>query len=622
MGQRIIRLPRRFSRLLRRVIRTSGSTSAARRRPGGHAATAKTGVAEAGVNSLEAELAAMAPLQPRPSRAGIRAAVAASDRLQAGLAWEWDQHTLGRRDWREVLAACSPDLVLLEIVDGTIPGLGHASDGEVPELCRAARDAGASVILWVTAGNDLDEWASLPDAADVVFVAHEDIARAWRAYRPTELVEVLGPAAQPRLYSPHLSSPDGSRDVGACLVMESGRRSARMTADVLSSVIAPAVKPLGSAEFDILPLEATSDLTSLPQALRPRVLSWQPYDLVMRALGRYAVLVDAGRHDPRATWLVLEAGAARLAVVSLPDCVDALPAEIGAHVAVADDPKSLRSEIVARLRQQELRDRESVQLHRAVLDGHTYAQRVDTILERIGLGDRRSSPPSVSAVVPTNREREIGNILENIGRQAHRELELVLVLHGIEPDASEIHAKARDEGIDNFIIRTVDASQTLGACMNAGIEAAAGTYIAKMDDDNFYGRHYITDLVRTFAYTDAGIVGKWAHYVWLRSSGAVVLRYPTAEHTYGRRVQGGSMLIEGGVARKLRFSDQPRAVDSELLDRAAAEDIQIYSADRFNFVSIRDVAPETHTWKVADSTFMTSAGRLVFYGDPRTHVDV
>jgi hypothetical protein len=342
----------------------------------------------------------------------------------------------------------------------------------------------------------------------------------------------------------------------------------------------------------------------------------------MRALGRYAVFVDAGARDPRWTWPVLEAGAARAAIVSFPDRAEALPAEIGAHVAATDDAKSLRSEIVARLRQAELRDRESAQLHRAVLDRHTYAHRVDTILEHLGRADARSPSPTVSAVVPTNRTHEIENILGNIGRQAHAHVELVLVLHGIEPDPTEIRAKARDLGIDQLIIRSVDASRTLGACMNVGIEAAAGTHIAKMDDDNFYGRHYLTDLIRAFAYTEAGIVGKWAHFVWLRSSGAVVLRYPSAEHTYERRVQGGSMLIDGGVARKLWFSDQPRGIDSELLDRAAVEGIQIYSADRFNFVSIRDVAPETHTWKVADSTFMTSSGRLVFYGDPRTHVDI
>jgi len=510
--------------------------------------------------------------------------------------------------------------MLLEVVDGMIPGWGKASGGDVLNLGRAANLAGVPIVVWVTGGDDPDEWAPLGESAAIVFVAHPDMGRGWSGGQSAQALETLEPAAQPRLYGPDLGFAAG-RDLGACVILESDHQGPT-TSDLLSSLIAPAVKPLGQTELDIWRVGATSDPGSLPPSLRLRELGARSYDQVMRALGRYAVFMDAGVRDPRWSWPVLEAGAARAAVVSLPDRAEALPAEIRAHVAATDDAKSLRSEIVARLRQAELRDRESAQLHRAVLDRHTYAHRVDTILERLGRPDAPSPSPTVSAVVPTNRTHEIENIFENIGRQSHAQVELVLVLHGIEPDPTEIRAQARDIGIDQLIIRTVDASRTLGACMNVGIEAAAGTYIAKMDDDNFYGRHYLTDLVRAFAYTEAGIVGKWAHYVWLRSSGAVVLRYPSAEQTYERRVQGGSMLIDGGVARKLRFSDLPRGIDSELLDRAAAEGVQIYSADRFNFVSIRDVAPETHTWKVADSTFMTSSGRLVFYGDPRPHVDV
>jgi hypothetical protein len=82
------------------------------------------------------------------------------------------------------------------------------------------------------------------------------------------------------------------------------------------------------------------------------------------------------------------------------------------------------------------------------------------------------------------------------------------------------------------------------------------------------------------------------------------------------------MLFDGDVARSLRFSDIPRAVDSDILDRATAEGVTIYSADRFNFVSIRGRDRHTHTWTVADSTFMTKTGRLQFFGDPRPHVSV
>ena len=147
-------------------------------------------------------------------------------------------------------------------------------------------------------------------------------------------------------------------------------------------------------------------------------------------------------------------------------------------------------------------------------------------------------------------------------------------------------------------------------------------YIAKMDDDNIYGPRYLSDLLAAFAYTDAGIVGKWAHYVWLRSTGAVVLRYPDSEHRYERRIQGGSMLFAGDVAREVRFSDIPRAVDSDILDRSMEQGVRVYSGDRYNYVSVRGDDRHSHTWTVTDSTFLTATGRLLFYGDPTTHVSL
>jgi hypothetical protein len=53
-----------------------------------------------------------------------------------------------------------------------------------------------------------------------------------------------------------------------------------------------------------------------------------------------------------------------------------------------------------------------------------------------------------------------------------------------------------------------------------------------------------------------------------------------------------------------------------------ADGVRIYSGDRFNFVSVRGTDRNAHTWAVSDATFMTASGRLMFYGDPRVHVDV
>ena len=57
-------------------------------------------------------------------------------------------------------------------------------------------------------------------------------------------------------------------------------------------------------------------------------------------------------------------------------------------------------------------------------------------------------------------------------------------------------------------------------------------------------------------------------------------------------------------------------------DRTARPLRSIWSADRYNYVSVRGEDNTAHTWTVEDATFMTSSGRLSFFGDPRSHVEV
>lgn len=231
----------------------------------------------------------------------------------------------------------------------------------------------------------------------------------------------------------------------------------------------------------------------------------------------------------------------------------------------------------------------------------------------------------MSAVISTNRAHELDTVADNMARQSLREsgeLQVVLVLHGLDVDVADVEARFRERGIDQLVVVPADSSLTLGACLNLGIDASDGAHVAKIDDDNFYGRHYLLDLVDALDYSGAGIAGKWAHYTWLRSTGAVILRFPRSEHRFERLVQGGSILMQGEVARRLRFSDLPRAVDTDLLNRAQAAGVRTYSSDRFNYVSIRGTDRHAHTWTLEDASFMNASSRVVFYGDPREHVDV
>ncbi|WP_395692952.1 glycosyltransferase [Nocardioides sp.] len=549
------------------------------------------------------------PPEPVVVRPDLRVAVAGSGRLRRGLADQWHQIPADPASVR------GADLLLVEVADGRVPGVGAAGDPLVRELLEAATAADVPVAVWVTSGrppSGLDAtaaWSRVLAAATVLHVA--DLADAWRALVPD--ARLLPPAAAARR-GPRVERPAGE-DAAALLVVSGA--SDELAAGPVAAVLAPGLAPVAD-RVDVLLLADDLPVRGvLPAALGAVARRGHDGDLAA-AVAQAAVVVDGPRRSPRDTWAVLEAAAAGTPVVSL----DGLPLPDGLEASRPATPAAVRAEVVARLHHPELADREALRQRRAVLDGHTFADRARTLLASLGHEEPAPPPPTVSAIVPTNREHEVDQVLANVGRQAHRSTELVLVLHGLDLPEAELQARARAHDVPQLEVVRAPGHLTLGACLNLGVDAAGGDLVAKMDDDNHYGTHYLSDLVAALDAQGAGIAGKWAHYVWLRSSGAVVLRYPDAEHTWARRIQGGSMLFAGDVVRELRFGDLPRAVDSDILDRAIAAGVPIWSADRFNFVSVRGEDRTAHTWTVEDATFLTAAGRLAFYGDPRSQVEV
>lgn len=545
---------------------------------------------------------------PTPKAAlPLRAAVVAGERIAAGLAWEWQQTRIDATTWQTALQPGAVDVVLVEMVGSAAAGWG--SDASLPDLFAWAGEHTVPVVAWVTAGStDPDAAKGWVDAVHTVFLDDAEQLDAWRSRWPDARIDVLAPAAQPRVHNPVIGGAAIRREE-LVAVLYHGRFDGE---DKLAE--------LDNTRVDLWPADADASAAVERSPLKASVVpGHRRLPVGNPALSRYRVLGELG---PAAgpSWHAVEAGACQTPVVVEHNNVHRIAADLREHVAVAEDADAVRPDVAARVWQGELRDREGVRLAREIHARHTFGRRVDTIAGAVGLDAARPSR-TVSAVVPTNRAHELDNVFANLGRQAHRDVELILVLHGLSvPDAK---ARAADAGIENMQVIEADSSLTLGACMNLGVDAANGQFIAKMDDDNFYGEHYLTDLVAAFDYTDAGITGKWAHYVWLRSMGAVLVRTPKAEHRYERLVQGGSIVLRADVARELRFGDHlPRGVDTDILNRAKAAGIRTYSADRFNYVSVRGADRHAHTWNIADTALMNRAGRLVFYGDPREHVSV
>ena len=196
----------------------------------------------------------------------------------------------------------------------------------------------------------------------------------------------------------------------------------------------------------------------------------------------------------------------------------------------------------------------------------------------------------------------------------------MLVTHGFH--AADVHERAAAHGVLDVVVVRAAAELSLGTCMNLGVRAATGHLVAKVDDDNFYGPHYLTDLVRALDYSGADVVGKWAHLVHLESTGATLLRFQHAEHRFVEQVQGGTLLMRRSFAERIGFEDLPRSVDTTFLAKVRTGGHTVYAADRFNFVSVRRADTGSHTWLITDEEIMQRSSRLLFHGDPISHAEV
>ena len=118
------------------------------------------------------------------------------------------------------------------------------------------------------------------------------------------------------------------------------------------------------------------------------------------------------------------------------------------------------------------------------------------------------SPPLVSVIVPTrDRPAWLTRALESILRQTYRHVEIIVV-NDAGTDVVEVVRPFREHA--DIVYVHLGRNRERSAARNAGIALARGTYIAYLDDDDWYYPRHLETLVtaleesgRAVAYTDA-----------------------------------------------------------------------------------------------------------------------
>jgi hypothetical protein len=236
------------------------------------------------------------------------------------------------------------------------------------------------------------------------------------------------------------------------------------------------------------------------------------------------------------------------------------------------------------------REEHSVVLRRAAMAAFSGAAwRRRTAAEA---GVRVAGEPSVSVVLATRRPDMLGFALRQVSKQRGVDLQLVLAPHGFTPDDDLL----RELGPERVVVRPHEASTLFGDVLADAVAAADGDLVLKMDDDDWYGRDFVTDLLLARAYSGAELVGTPSELHYLVPKDVTVRRGHQVE-LYAGFVAGGTILVERGLLREVgSFRSVRKYVDAQLLHAVSRAGGAIYRTHGLGYLLRRNATG--HTWQV------------------------
>jgi glycosyltransferase involved in cell wall biosynthesis len=189
--------------------------------------------------------------------------------------------------------------------------------------------------------------------------------------------------------------------------------------------------------------------------------------------------------------------------------------------------------------------------------------------------------PEVSCVLATGgRRRFLPQALRCFLSQTFEARELVVVDDGEEPAADLVPADPRIRYL------RMEPGQPLGAKLNAGVEAARGVILQKLDDDDWYHPRFLESTVAAVRGARGPAVAAFDSFlVLIAATGALKESGPGW-------CAGGTLCFPRAVWERTPFRPVPAKVDWWLLRDHGREPVRVHAPGRY--VLVRH--GEGHVW--------------------------
>ncbi|MCA9104332.1 MAG: glycosyltransferase [Planctomycetales bacterium] len=512
--------------------------------------------------------------------------------------------------WQSALIDGSFDLLLIESGErGNANTWKHCfsrpSDGHRAELSSVlakCRELNIPTVFWNTEVPAINEdYLAIGQEFDFVFAADQTSLEKYRRELGQERVGFLPLAIQPKIHQPTVESQRINRIgfIGSWNSPSSPERQNR-----LRQVFGAVAESLDLTIFDT-DLNRGGDKSQFPAEYTSKSSAkLTPKDRVANVYQRFAAVIDvdsaSGSSAPFSRTMV-EAAACGIPIIGTHSA--ALEEVFPGTLAPANDADELKQliesigsgdwEVLKRV----------VRGVRAAHENHTYQHRLRTIAERVGLSPPAVSEMPLTAICVSMRPHLVEHVASQLLRQNRRPDEVIYVCHSPDFNEQEIREAFRDE-IPLQVFRLPDEG-FLGDGLNLAVEHATGRYLAKIDDDDFYGPNYFRDALLAMKYSGAAMVGKETFFAFVESTNQLVVRFPNKHYRYRTHIAGPTFVWDGNQTRDIPFVQRRQGTDSAFQKQLVEMGLKIFATDPFNFLMIRHADQHQHTWRVNDEEFLS-----------------
>lgn len=216
---------------------------------------------------------------------------------------------------------------------------------------------------------------------------------------------------------------------------------------------------------------------------------------------------------------------------------------------------------------------------------------VNDALASVGLEARKQSLTDVALICVTNRPENANVMLANLNRQFAPNREVVLVLNAPNFDESAIRHTLQTFSRVTILERSPEVP--LGQCLNVAMANTDARVVAKFDDDDCYGAHYLDEMVSALSWSGAAVVGKHSYLAYLDSENVSILRFPGHEWSFTGYVSGGTIVVDRDAVPNISFQHRTLGEDTSFIADIEKQGGLILSTGVMGFVQLRH---EANTW--------------------------